>query len=120
MSRVLIRATGTVSAAATDQANGPGRELSSGELGEDLLLLDSPVPGLGASWNWSARAFTAPAGRWLLAGGLTLDNVQEAVRSIAPWGAISSGVKRQQSVKDPGLISELHQSSPFRMTKRDP
>ncbi|WP_326566176.1 phosphoribosylanthranilate isomerase [Amycolatopsis rhabdoformis] len=73
-----------------------------GEYGEDLLLLDSPQAGSGETWDWSALA---PGGEWLLAGGLTPDNVAEAVAAVQPWGVdVSSGVESSRGVKDQGLI----------------
>nr|WSX51197.1 phosphoribosylanthranilate isomerase [Streptomyces sp. NBC_00974] len=76
-----------------------------GEYGEDLLLIDAPDPGSGKPWNWASEEFTAPAGRWLLAGGLTPDNVREAVESTGAWGVdVSSGVERERGVKSPELI----------------
>ncbi|MFD3698548.1 phosphoribosylanthranilate isomerase [Streptomyces sp. NPDC058646] len=76
-----------------------------GEYGEDLLLLDAPDPGSGKPWNWGSAEFTAPEGHWLLAGGLTPDNVGEALRSTGAWGVdVSSGVERERGVKSPDLI----------------
>ncbi|MFD7030148.1 phosphoribosylanthranilate isomerase [Streptomyces sp. NPDC059917] len=76
-----------------------------GEYGEDLLLLDAPDPGSGKPWNWGSEEFTAPRGRWLLAGGLTPDTVREAVRATGAWGVdVSSGVERARGVKSPELI----------------
>ena len=77
-----------------------------GELGEDLLLLDAPVPGSGSTWDWTGLDLAALGGRWLLAGGLNPRNVQEAVRSVRPWGVdVSSGVESSRGVKDPALIT---------------
>lgn len=76
-----------------------------GEYGEDLLLLDAPDPGSGKPWNWSSAEFTAPEGRWLLAGGLTPGSVRDAVETTGAWGVdVSSGVERERGVKDPALI----------------
>ncbi|ARE75908.1 phosphoribosylanthranilate isomerase [Streptomyces sp. NPDC059558] len=76
-----------------------------GEYGEDLLLLDAPDPGSGKPWNWGSADFTAPEGRWLLAGGLNPGNVREAVRVTGAWGVdVSSGVERERGVKAPELI----------------
>ncbi|MCB5178847.1 phosphoribosylanthranilate isomerase [Streptomyces antimicrobicus] len=76
-----------------------------GEYGEDLLLLDAPDPGSGKPWNWGAPSFTAPEGRWLLAGGLTPGNVSEAVKTTGAWGVdVSSGVESSRGVKSPALI----------------
>lgn len=76
-----------------------------GEYGEDLLLLDAPDPGSGKPWNWGSADFTAPEGRWLLAGGLNPGNVREAVEVTGAWGVdVSSGVERERGVKSPELI----------------
>ncbi|MEU8432597.1 phosphoribosylanthranilate isomerase [Streptomyces sp. NPDC029216] len=76
-----------------------------GEYGEDLLLIDAPDPGSGKPWNWGSAEFTAPEGRWLLAGGLGPANVREAVRATGAWGVdVSSGVERERGVKSPELI----------------
>ncbi|MER5773650.1 phosphoribosylanthranilate isomerase [Streptomyces sp. NPDC002039] len=90
--RTLIRATAAAVAAA-------------GEYGEDLLLIDAPDPGSGKPWNWGSAEFTAPEGRWLLAGGLTPGTVREALATTGAWGVdVSSGVERERGVKSPELI----------------
>lgn len=77
-----------------------------GELGEDMLLLDAPVPGSGLAWDWSGRPSAAPGEKWLLAGGLSPDNVRDAVDTTRPWGVdVSSGVEQTRGVKDPALIT---------------
>lgn len=76
-----------------------------GEYGEEMLLLDSPKPGSGERWDVSALATRAPDGQWLLAGGLSPDNVAEAVRAVKPWGVdVSSGVEIGPGQKDAALI----------------
>ncbi|MFE2143282.1 phosphoribosylanthranilate isomerase [Streptomyces sp. NPDC059456] len=76
-----------------------------GEYGEDLLLIDAPDPGSGKPWNWGSAEFTAPEGRWLLAGGLTPHSVREAVETTGAWGVdVSSGVESARGVKSPDLI----------------
>ena len=63
------------------------------------MTLDSQVAGLhggtGQSFDWRIAAQLAASGcRFLLAGGLTPDNVAEAVGSVRPWGVdVSSGVE---------------------------
>ncbi|WP_406345855.1 phosphoribosylanthranilate isomerase [Streptomyces sp. NBC_00648] len=92
--RTLIRAT-----AAT------GVPVRCGELDEDMLLLDAPDPGSGKPWNWASPGFTAPAGRWLLAGGLHPENVRRAVETTGAWGVdVSSGVESERGVKSERLI----------------
>ena len=56
-------------------------------------------------FDWSLlRGWRAPA-PWILAGGLTVDNVAEAIRITGASAVdVSSGVERSQGVKDPALI----------------
>ncbi len=74
-----------------------------------LVTLDRQIEGLqggtGEYFDWSIAARLAQAGhKFLLAGGLTPDNVAEAVRSVVPWGVdVSSGVETG-GVKDPTKI----------------
>lgn len=77
-----------------------------GEMGEDMLLLDAPVPGSGIAWDWSRKTLAGAGERWILAGGLTPDNVRDAVDVTRPWGVdVSSGVEQSRGVKDPALIA---------------
>jgi phosphoribosylanthranilate isomerase len=73
----------------------------------DAFLLDSYVPGIaggtGATFNWElareARKFGKPV---FLAGGLTPENVADAVRTASPFGVdVSSGVEQSPGKKDP-------------------
>ncbi|MGM0583698.1 MAG: phosphoribosylanthranilate isomerase [Pseudomonadota bacterium] len=78
----------------------------------DQLLVDAkPAPdaalpgGMGAPFDWrliAGRDWPVP---WMLAGGLTPDNVAEAVRLTgARQVDVSSGVESAPGVKDPALI----------------
>jgi len=84
----------------------PGGPVSAAQFGAARLLLDSQVPGYwggtGVRFDWeAARPYAAEA---LVAGGLTPDNVGEALTLLRPWGVdVSSGVERG-GVKDPALI----------------
>jgi phosphoribosylanthranilate isomerase len=62
------------------------------------LLVDAAVKGAyggtGVTADWSAAAELAKRYPLLLAGGLTPDNVAEAVRQVRPWGVdVASGVE---------------------------
>ena len=78
----------------------------------DLVLFDAKTPkgtlpgGMGLSFDWSLlSAWKAPCA-WGLAGGLTADNVAEAVRRTgAPLVDASSGVESAPGVKDAGKIA---------------
>jgi phosphoribosylanthranilate isomerase len=79
----------------------------------DRLLLDAKPPvgaelpgGNAAAFDWRLTAGRAIPRPWLLAGGLTPENVAEAVRqSGAPGVDVSSGVERARGVKDPARIA---------------
>lgn len=78
----------------------------------DRFLLDAKPPpdaalpgGNAAAFDWSLTAGRAIPRPWLLAGGLTPENVAEALRrSGAPGVDVSSGVERARGVKDPARI----------------
>ncbi len=69
-------------------------------------LLDSYVPGksggTGATFNWElARQAKKLGGRIILAGGLTPQNVAEAVQQVQPYAVdVSSGVESAPGKKD--------------------
>src|SRR5258706_1926984 len=78
---------------------------TAGASAADIILIDSPDPGSGKVFDWRL-AEGAPRGkRILLAGGLTPENVGEAIRLVRPWGVdVSSGVEREPGRKDPGKM----------------
>ncbi len=68
------------------------------------FLLDTPGPGYGGSgrtFDWSLVAEVARELPIVLAGGLTPENVGEAVRVVHPWAVdVASGVESAPGVKD--------------------
>lgn len=85
------------------------RDLASWDDDENVeaILIDGPAPGEGVPFNWTDLAphldrLSKPV---FLAGGLTPDNVGDAIRILRPYGVdVSSGVERDRGVKDPDLI----------------
>ena len=69
------------------------------------LLVDAAVKGVyggsGEIADWSAAAELAKKYPLLLAGGLTPENVPEAIRQVRPWGVdVASGVESARGEKD--------------------
>jgi phosphoribosylanthranilate isomerase len=76
---------------------------------ESAWLLDSFVPGqpggTGACFNWELAKTASQAHTVILAGGLTPQNVAEAVRQVHPYAVdVSSGVEATPGQKDPAKI----------------
>ncbi|HBT83248.1 MAG TPA: phosphoribosylanthranilate isomerase [Desulfuromonas sp.] len=74
------------------------------------LLLDTWVAdaygGTGASFNWDLAAGVARQRPVILAGGLSVQNVAEAVRSVHPYAVdVSSGVEAAPGQKDPEKVA---------------
>ena len=76
----------------------------------DAFLLDAcsktGLGGTGETFNWdlaiTARKFAKPI---FLAGGLTPENVEEAVRKVRPFAVdVSSGVESAPGKKDPAKV----------------
>jgi phosphoribosylanthranilate isomerase len=73
------------------------------------LLLDASVPGMrggtGRTFDWEVAAAVAKERKLTLAGGLTPDNVAEAIRAVKPFRVdVASGVESSPGRKDPALV----------------
>lgn len=79
----------------------------------DAWLLDSFVPGqpggTGSTFNWDLAVEAKKLGRpVILAGGLTLENVAEAVSKVRPYAVdVSSGVESSPGRKDPARLRDF-------------
>ena len=74
---------------------------------DQIPLLDSSegrrLGGTGSPFDWK----TVPelSRRFVLAGGLSQDNVAAAIKQVRPWGVdASSGLEGSRGVKDPGRV----------------
>ena len=64
-------------------------------------MVDAPTPGAGKVFDWTLIDEVAEGPRLILAGGLTPDNVAEAVRAVRPWGVdVATGVEKAPGKKD--------------------
>lgn len=76
----------------------------------DYYLLDSWSPGYGGSgtsfpWEWLEGI---DAGKLIISGGLSVDNVGEAIRRVRPYGVdVCSGVEQRPGIKDHGKLKEF-------------
>ncbi len=73
------------------------------------LLIDAALKGAyggtGTLANWHTARRLARRFPILLAGGLTPENVADAVRTVRPWGVdVSSGVEAKPGRKDPEKV----------------
>lgn len=87
-------------------------DLPAAAAGVDALVIEAaPTAGAdrpggnAARFDWSLlKGWRAPL-PWLLAGGLSVENVAEAIRTTGATAVdVSSGVERARGRKDPGLI----------------
>ena len=80
-----------------------------------VVLLDVHDPerrgGTGRTVDWSVAAAIARRRPVVLAGGLTAENVSEAIARVRPFGIdVSSGVEAAPGIKDHGRIKALFEA----------
>lgn len=88
----------------------------------DTLLLDAYHPqqlgGTGKTLDWENLRQFQPKCPWFLAGGLTPDNVIEALNKVQPNGIdLSSGVERAPGDKDLTKVAQLFEQLKIIRTK---
>jgi phosphoribosylanthranilate isomerase len=78
------------------------------ESAADIILVDSPTPGSGRVFDWRL-AEGAPSGiRLMIAGGLSAENIADAIRTARPWGIdVSTGVEDKPGHKDPRKLRQF-------------
>lgn len=78
----------------------------------DMMILDAPSSNLpggnGKQFDWNILKGYNSKTKWMLAGGLNLNNVEYAIKSTnAPGIDVSSGVEISKGIKDPVLIQNF-------------
>lgn len=76
------------------------------------FLLDSYKEGMrggtGESFDWHLAVVAKTFGRIILAGGLTPDNVAEAVRLVQPYAVdVAGGVEKAKGLKDHAVLRKF-------------
>jgi len=70
-----------------------------------VFLYEGVRSGRGQTVDWQRASEIARCGKMILAGGLGVDNVATAIRTVDPYGVdVSSAVESRPGVKDPQLI----------------
>jgi phosphoribosylanthranilate isomerase len=76
------------------------------------VLFEGLRSGSGATSDWSEAARLAAATELILAGGLNVHNIAEAIATVRPFGVdVSSGVELTPGHKSPQKIAEFVQAA---------
>jgi phosphoribosylanthranilate isomerase len=82
-----------------------------------VVLLDTFVAGFGGGgetfdWRWVGEATAGWKVPVVLAGGLTPDNVADAIQQARPWGVdVASGVESAPGLKDAARVKAFVQAA---------
>jgi phosphoribosylanthranilate isomerase len=76
------------------------------------FLLDSYKDGVrggtGVAFDWHLAVVAKTFGKVILAGGLTPENVAEAVKLVQPYGVdVAGGVEREKGIKDHAKVRKF-------------
>lgn len=79
------------------------------DIADETVLLDAHDPlargGTGRTIDWARAAMVARARHVILAGGLTPENVAEAIAQVMPFAVdVASGVESRPGIKDPARL----------------
>lgn len=79
------------------------------EYGADAVMIDGAEPGSGEVFDWRLAEGVPTAGhRVVLAGGLHVGNVADAIERVQPWGVdVATGVERAPGQKDAVKLREF-------------
>ncbi len=78
----------------------------------DLILFDAASPGSGETYDWSLLSEVPKGVRCVVSGGLTPDNVADAIAQTKPYGVdVSSGVEREPGRKDATKVRRFVQNA---------
>lgn len=74
----------------------------------DVFIYEGASSGQGEIVDWKRAAGIAARGKMILAGGLSAQNIGEAIATVRPFGVdVSSAVETEPGVKNPELIQEF-------------
>jgi phosphoribosylanthranilate isomerase len=76
------------------------------------VLFEGPVSGTGITADWNAARKLAQRTQLILAGGLSPENVAQAIAEVRPFGVdVSSGVEQSPGCKNPEKIARFVRSA---------
>ena len=78
----------------------------------DVVMIEAATPGSGQVFDWKLAEGAGTGRRLLLAGGLTPENVGDAIAQVRPWGVdVATGVESSPGHKDPRKLRAFIQAA---------